>query len=230
MSKDAHYSQNYGKNLLTSVPRRGLPPPPSSTFFDLQTKLPRVNLLPPPDYLPPPPSFPGTHVETLTHPILEHTFEIRVYDSMYVLNTPESGIIELLKECYPYEPHFIPNSLMYVMFDITNTNIPVALFLITPEHPDAIPPYLWDDNLNPSFYLYDVCTDPHFRGHRLQELLLKSGFKHLKHQNSNSQINIYLEVLTNNPNAIRLYDRLGFEILEHVSEKWKSSFIERLIV
>ena len=201
-----------------------LPPPPIH-FLDLERRFRQGQFLPPP---PPPPFESETYVNTVRQTIqgVEHTFEIHVYNSEYILNTPRTDIIELLRECYPYDPHFIPNSLIYALFD-TQTHNTVGMFVITPERPDPIPVYLWD-SAKPSFYVYDVCTHPHFRGFKLQELLMRSAFDHLKDQHA--QINIYLEVLSNNVGAIRLYNRLGFVVLKEVIEKWKSSAIMRLIV
>ena len=149
-----------------------------------------------------------------------HHLEIRVYRRNYEIED-----LDLLDKCFPTRASFLSDSQIYVLLDNDKT---IAINALYSGYYESVPEHLWDRN-STSFYLYNVCTDPDFRGHHLQELLLQTAFDHLKTQNK-TPINIYLLVLKNNPGAIRLYQRLGFNTIGTTTSRGDEFFVQRLII
>lgn len=217
MDLDEFRRQNQGQIYQPSQPvyrpRQPLPPPPSYGGF-----IPGVTSIP--KYLPPllqlsrPSPQPSRSsdsyfiLKTITHNIngVKHNFDIKVYLS-------PSSLLSLELDTYTLcnIRGFVENSSIYVLLDrhFGEQDQVVAIAAFRHGKYGSIPDELWDYQ-NPSYYLYNVCTLPEFRGLHLQEVLLKTAFGHLLRNAQYRPINIYSEVSKNNQGAIRLYNRLGF--------------------
>lgn len=104
---------------------------------------------------------------------------------------------------------YFPASTGYVAMD---GDEPVALAVFTSDPVPYLP-----DRPRRSAYLYNVCTDPRYRGQRIQERLLRFAFSDLRTR-TRAPLDVYLLVLVNNSSAIRLYQRMGFTRLARLTE------------
>lgn len=126
---------------------------------------------------------------------------------------------------------FASNSTLYAVYDYYK---PVATAMFTTDMEFANLNLTQIDsvqNLIPVkwfttawFFLYNVCTDKHFRGHHLQEKLLNFAFDDLKSK-FGSPIVVYLFVYTDNDSAIALYNRMGFINLRTVQFYERPAFL-----
>lgn len=113
-------------------------------------------------------------------------------------------ITPLTDSCFTTRPLFYPPLSM--VFVLTHDKKPICLAAITTQYTKFVPSQLWKP---PTIYLYNVCTDPDFRGYHLQEILLGMAFSDLK-ETFKTSFNVYLIVNIHNHSAFQLYSRLGF--------------------
>lgn len=154
-----------------------------------------------------------THDPIQTNPV-EHSidginqrFELLIHDYKGVWSPQWMSMLSLIQpltnKCFPGSIGYSSNTKIYTLVS-DNKAIALAAFDSNPINDVST----WGPN---SYYLYNVCTDPLFRGKHLQELLLKNAFTDLKH---GFPINVYLYVDVTNASAIKLYTRLGFSTVK----------------
>lgn len=138
--------------------------------------------------------------------------ELNISKSLEILNS----------KCFPTKVQYMPGSLVYLLKSKFEEKV-IAVAAFQNEKYSEIPDIMWKRG---SYYLYNVCTDPEYRGMHLQEELLKIAFNDIRAQGARN-LQIYLMVHTDNTSAIRLYERLGFQTLailpklhEHDKQKY----------
>ena len=138
------------------------------------------------------------------HKIQNETHSFMYFDFKTVTPDIVKFITPLTDKCFTTKSLFYPPSSN--IFLLTHNQQPICVAAVTFSYTKFVPKQLWKP---PTIYLYNVCTDPKFRGHHLQEVLLGMAFSDLKHTYQ-IPFNVYLIVNIHNHSADKLYSRLGF--------------------
>lgn len=130
--------------------------------------------------------------------------------TIHRLTSGNQDLKHLLDKCFD-NPNitFLSGSNIYAM---SFNNSFILLAALSRNYISFVPSEIWTTT---SFYVYNVCCDPKFRGLHLMEKLITCATMDLKNMLS-SEITLFLIVNTKNLSAIKLYTRMSFTCIKTI--------------
>lgn len=164
-----------------------------------------------------------TPIKSIEHPDITQSFSFTIFETNNLSAFRWQSILALIEpltnKCFPGRIGYLPRTTIYTLMD-ENKAIAVAALSSAPiEDANDVS---WGPNF---YYLYNVCTDPLYRGKHLQERLLNLAFENLKNRVFNRSVHVYLYVDVDNVSAIKLYTRIGFHIVKETSFNGVKAFL-----